>query len=195
MESKIESKVPFYEIANKFFIGAIFIIAFLVITLEKLSVMDFYVKHETILKDWGVLVSAVLLLVSYEIGFIINRASSILVAPLLAKTKIWPIDSYGIDVSEIKKTNETFNAMITENVFTRSQILTCLILLIVALICQKWWFAIALLFLIVVFTLAGRKHCIRINIIRKAEFDRKEKTKKETIDRKKYLGIENGELK
>ena len=102
----MKDKIPFYEIVNKFFVGAVFTIFFVIVTADKLSLIDLYNKYATILKDWSVLVATILLIAMYEIGFIINRAGSAFIAPLLEKTKIWPKKEYGIDVSEIKETNK-----------------------------------------------------------------------------------------
>lgn len=186
----MKDKIPFYEIINKFFVGAVFTIFFVIVTADKLSLVDLYNKYATILKDWSVLVATILLIAMYEIGFIINRAGSAFIAPLLEKTKIWPKKEYGIDVSEIKETNKTFNAMITENILSRSQILMFLLLFVIALVCMKWFFAIAFLLCIIILIFAGKKHNEKINKIRDDEKERKEKQKKETEERKKALKID-----
>lgn len=185
----MKDKIPFYEIVNKFFVGAVFTIFFVIVTADKLSLIDLYNKYAAILKDWSVLVATILLIAMYEIGFIINRAGSAFIAPLLEKTKIWPKEEYDIDISEIKETNKTFKMMITENVLSRSQILLFLILQIIALVYMNWQFVIAFLPCIIVLVFAGRKHSKRINKIRKAEAERKGKEKKETKEIKEYLGI------
>lgn len=163
----MKDKISLYDIVNKFFVGAVFTLLFVVVTVDKLPLVDIYNQYSDILKDWSVIVSAVLLISMYEIGFVINRGSSAIIAPLLEKTKIWPIDGYSIDISEIKKSNETFNAMITELVLSRSHIFMYLLLTIISIACCKWIFGVAFVVIILLFIISGRKHNQRINKIRK----------------------------
>ncbi len=173
----MKDKIPFYDVANKFFVGAIFTILLFVIVFDKTSLIHNYYRYSIVLKEWSAIVSAVLLVLMYEIGFIINRASSITIAPVLEKTKIWRRDQYKLDVSEIKKENDTFNAMITELVLIRSHILAYFILAIISLFCQKYIFAGGLAVIIVVFVFSGKSHNDRINIIRKDYVDKQNKLK------------------
>lgn len=133
----MKNKISLYDIVNKFFVGAVFTLLLVVVTVDKLPLVDIYNHYSDILKDWSVIVSAVLLIAMYEIGFVINRGSSAIIAPLLEKTKIWPKEDYTIDISEIKKSNETFNAMITELVLSRSHIFMYLLLTIISFACCK----------------------------------------------------------
>lgn len=171
----MKDKIPFFEIVNKFFIGAVFSILFVLLTAERIALLYVYNEYASILKDWSVLAVSVLVITMYEIGFIINRASSAFIAPVLEKTKIWPKGKYDVDISEIKEKNKSFEAMITENIVTRSHILMFLLLSVVALVCSKWWFAVAFILCIISLVFAGRKHSKRINQIRNAEAARKEK--------------------
>lgn len=170
----MKDKIPFYDIINKFFVGAVFFLLFIVIINDKISLKDIYNNYSYVIKDLGVISSTVLFIAMYEIGLIINRCSSIIIAPMLEKTKIWSKDGYKIDVSEIKKENETFNSMITELVLIRSHILMYVVLAILALICKKWIYCILFLTLTVLFVLSGKKHNDRINIIRKEYKEKKE---------------------
>lgn len=182
----MKDKIPLYDIVNKFFVGAVFTLMFVVVTIDKLSLVSIYNEYANILKDWSVIVSAVLLISMYEIGFIINRGSSAVIAPILEKTKIWPKEEYAIDVSEIKKSNETFNAMITELVLSRSHIFMYLLLAIVSFACCKWIFGVVFVAITLLFIISGRKHNQRINKIRKDYALRKEKeeqSKKESGDK------------
>lgn len=133
----MKNKISLYDIVNKFFVGAVFTLLLVVVTVDKLPLVDIYNHYSDILKDWSVIVSAVLLIAMYEIGFVINLGSSAIIAPLLEKTKIWPKEDYTIDISEIKKSNETFNAMITELVLSRSHIFMYLLLTIISFACCK----------------------------------------------------------
>ena len=63
----------------------------------------------------------------------------------------------------------------------------CAILLVIALIIGKWIWSASFAVLIVVFTLGGRKHNDKINIIRKEYSDRKIKEKQESQKIKDYI--------
>lgn len=123
------------------------------------------------------IVSRLLIITMYEVGFIINRLSSIIIAPILEKTKIWPKEKYNIDISKISESNSKFQSMITELVLMRSHILAYLILGMLSLISNYKWLSIICVFLIVTFIVAGRKHNTRINIIRKS-FEKEENERK-----------------
>ena len=110
----------------------------------------------------------------YELGFIINRMGSIIVAPFYKKIKLWPVGQYGIDVSELAQINPRFQSMITELNLMRSHIMMCLLLLVISLSMKKWMWSGVFVLLIVVFTLSGKKHNTKINIIRKEAAERKE---------------------
>lgn len=183
----MKNKVPLYDIVNKFFVGAVFTLLFIVVTVDKFPLVDIYNQYSDILKDWSVIVSAVLLIAMYEIGFVINRGSSAIIAPLLEKTKIWPRKDYAIDISEIKKSNETFNAMITELVLSRSHIFMYLLLTVISFACCKWIFGVVFAVIILLFIISGRKHNQRINKIRKDYAVRKEKEEENKKELKNFL--------
>ena len=168
----MKDKIPFYEIVNKFFVGAVFSFLFLVTISDRIALKNYYDQYKDIMKDFSVISSTILLISMYEVGFIINRLGSITVAPFLEKTGFWPKGEYRIDISEIKKDNNTFNTMILELVLIRSHILIYIILAMSAVICKKCILFIVFLVLILVFILSGRKHNDRINKIR-ADFKKK----------------------
>ena len=111
----------------------------------------------------------------YEIGFILNRASSIIIGPILTKAKIWPKYQYDKDVSEISKDNPKFQSMITDLVLMRSHILMYLILGLFSVFSSYKWFVLVCLVFIIIFVFAGKKHSKKINIIRKATETEQEK--------------------
>ncbi len=183
----MKEKIPFYNIVNMFFVGAVFsVVLFLLlfeyIPLEKLkSGLDF-------LSGWSVFVSGVLMIIMYEVGFIINRMGSIVIGTLYysKKLKLWPREDYGIEVSEIAKKNERFQTLITEQNLMRSQIMMCLLLSVVALCLRKWLWVVGLVSLIIVFTIGGRMHNKKINRIKEDYSRRQLKAKEERIKNKKY---------
>ena len=123
----------------------------------------------------------------YEIGFIINRMGSIIVAPIYEKLKLWPKEEYGIDVSELAQSNPRFQSMITEMNLMRSHIMMCFLLVVISLILGEWIWSGSFVVLIIVFTFGGKKHNTKINTIRKQASERKTKAKQEAQKIKEYL--------
>ena len=115
----------------------------------------------------------------FEIGFVINRISSILVEPILIKFKIWPRDGYSIDISEISQSNPKFQSMITEINLMRSHIFIYFVSCIMSFFLRKMEFSIISFFLIIVFVFGGRKHNNKINTIRK-EYNKQKKREQDT---------------
>lgn len=68
----MKEKVPFYNIVNMFFVGAVCSIGTAFI-FRDLIPFKWLKDNSEILSEWNVLLTAVLLIVMYELGFIINR--------------------------------------------------------------------------------------------------------------------------
>ena len=83
----MKDKIPFYNIVNMFFVGSIFSFVLAVLFNDYIDLTN---PLFDFLKEWKIIVSALLIITMYEVGFIINRLSSIIIAPILEKTKIWP---------------------------------------------------------------------------------------------------------
>ena len=172
----MRDKIPFYDIVNMFFIGAIFSMCALFLLYEYVP-FDWFKENSELLSDWSFIISAVLLIAMYELGFIINRMGSIVVAPILERTGIWPKDDYDIDVSEISAKNSKFQSMLTELVLMRSHIMLCLILAGISIYQQSCHALLLFALLLFVFVLGGRKHNSKINIIRKSYVKNRKRSK------------------
>lgn len=157
--------VPFYNVANMFFVGCVFVLLLcpLVWGWIPFDSLESYSAKIPGCASLALILSAVAM---FEVGFIINRLGSLIVESVYVRLKIWPKSTYDADVSEISKENQTFWEMKTELNILRSHVMMCLILLPVALWREQWIYAIAMLVLAVVFTLSGRKHNEKINVIR-----------------------------
>jgi uncharacterized membrane protein YdbT with pleckstrin-like domain len=107
----------------------------------------------------------------FEVGFIINRMGSILIAPLYTKLKIWPKQAYAADISKLEQDNPRVQSMVTEMTLMRSHIMMSILLIIPVVVCIKWYWAGINILAIILFTLGGRRHNTRINIIRKQLMD------------------------
>lgn len=164
----MKDKIPFYNIVNMFFVGSVFTFIVLVLFHGQFKSIDLSAPIFTFLKDWSIIISAILLIAMYEVGFVLNRASSVIIEPILTKAKIWPKYQYDKDVSEISEKNSKFQSMITELVLMRTHILLYLIIAVLSLFSPYKWFALICVVLVILFVLAGKKHNSKVNIIRKS---------------------------
>jgi hypothetical protein len=183
----MKDKIPFYNIANMFFVGAVFAIANVLLFHECLSDMDLSSQLYMTLKDWSIVATAAIIVVVFEIGFILNRASSVLIAPILEKTKIWPKEKYNLDVSELSNKHPKFQSMITDLVLMRTHILMYLILAIESLFSPYKLASLVCLSIILVIVFSGRKHNARINIMRKSFAEKESEEKKHNQEFHNFL--------
>lgn len=183
----MKDKIPFYNIANMFFVGAVFAIANVLLFHECLLDMDLSSQLYMTLKDWSIVATAAIIVVVFEIGFILNRASSVLIAPILEKTKIWPKENYNLDVSELSNKHPKFQFMITDLVLIRTHILMYLILAIESLFSPYKLASLVCLSIILVIVFSGRKHNARINIMRKLFAEKEAEEKKHNQEFHNFL--------
>lgn len=183
----MKEKIPFYNIVNMFFTGSVFTFIIAVLFHDQFCPTDLSSPVFVFLKDWSMIISTVLLIAMYEIGFILNRASSVIVEPILVKTKIWPKYQYDKDVSEISENNSKFQSMVTELVLMRTHILLYLIVAVLSLFSLHKWFALVCGVLIVLFILAGKKHNSKINTIRKPNGELQRKAGKRNEESREQL--------
>lgn len=183
----MKEKIPFYNIANMFFVGAVFAIANVLLFHECLLDMDLSSQLYMTLKDWSIVATAAIIVVVFEIGFILNRASSVLIAPILEKTKIWPKEKYNLDVSELSNKHPKFQSMITDLVLMRTHILMYLILAIESLFSPYKLASLVCLSIILVIVFSGRKHNARINIMRKSFAEKEAEEKKHNQEFHNFL--------
>lgn len=169
----MKEKIPFYHIANMFFVGSVFSFVTAVLFFDKLIAIDISTPIFSFLKDWNIVVSTILLILVYEIGFIINRLSSITIAPLFAKTKIWPKSKYDIDLTEICERYPKVQSMVSDFVLMRSHVLLYLIFAILSLFSRYKLLWIVFMCLSIIFIFAGKKHNDKINKIRESYEDLK----------------------
>ena len=133
MVNLMKDKIPFYNIVNMFFVGATFLLANALLFHNYILLLKTDNQLYAVLKEWSVVTSAAIIIAIYELGFVLNRVSSVLIAPILEKTKIWPKEEYDIDVSELTKAHPKAQSMITDLVLMRTHILMYFILAIEAL--------------------------------------------------------------
>lgn len=163
----MKEKIPFYNVANMFFVGCVFCLYTLILVYDRIP-LDVLKNIGEILTNWTVVVSVFFLVSMFEIGFIINRLGSIIVEPLLVILRVWPREKYDVCVSQISQENAKFQSMITELNIMRSHIMICLLMFATAICLCRCYFALFMFGLILVFCIGGRKHNAKINIIKKA---------------------------
>lgn len=157
-----------------FFVGSVFTLFLVIVFADRI---DFYSikNYGELLSNWNMIVYVLAIVAMFEIGLIINRLGSIIVEPLYVKCNIWPKAQYDADISEISRDNPKFQSMITELNLMRSHIMMCVCLMIISFVVCKCCLAIIFFVLIAVFTLGGRKHNEKINLIRKSSTAKSEK--------------------
>jgi hypothetical protein len=185
----MKEKIPYYNIVNMFFVGVVFSLCLAFLLHEDIP-LDWLEEHAGILSDWGLLISAVLLVAMYELGFIINRMGSIIVAPILEKTKIWKKDKYDIDISEIASKNAKFQSMITELVLMRSHIMMCVLLFTISVCKKQWSWSLIFVGAMLVFVFGGMKHNSKINKIRKRYHENKQDETQRNQQTQDYLSFD-----
>ena len=183
----MKEKIPFYNIVNMFFVGSVFAFLIFVLFHQQFEFIDLSSEIFAFMKDWSVVVSTVLLVIMYEIGFVLNRASSVIIEPILTKMQIWPKYKYDKDISEISESNSKFQSMITELVLMRTHILLYCIVAILSLFSSYKWFSVVCISIVVLFILAGRKHNTKINTIRKSVEAEHKKNNIEMDELEKFL--------
>lgn len=160
----MKEKIPFYEIATMFFTGAAFSLVMTFLLYDKISfekMKDFLSLSE----NWTAIISIVLLVAMFEIGFILNKSSAVLLNKLLKK--IWPHEEYSIKVSQLEEENKKFKNLNRELHVIKSHILMYIILSITAFCIKKWILGIAFVVVAFIFLFAGRRTNYFMNIIKK----------------------------
>ena len=163
----MKEKVPFYEIVNMFFTGTVFSIILFLLLYNNITISEQTKLLIHYCEKWSVIVGAAILVLMYEIGFLLNKLGAVTLGYILPKAKIWPREKYSIDVSEIEKKNTNFRTMNVELHVVRTHIIMYLILGIVSAITKNWIATIALLLLVVMFVFAGRRTNSFMNKIKK----------------------------
>lgn len=152
----MKEKIPFYDIANMFFTGAVFSTISSLLVYDKIQLSGNLQNLLSFCKDWSVIVGTAVLIIMFEIGLILNKAGSVLLGKLFEKT-LWPKTAYSIKVSELEKENEKFKSLNTELHVVRTHILMYFLLAILALIMKKWIPFVIFIVFVVMFIFAGKR--------------------------------------
>lgn len=162
----MKDKVPYYEIVNMFFTGAVFCLALFCLEIEYMTaLLEKYACVVARLEKWSVIVTAVLVISMYEVGFILNRLGSLIIGEAFKK-KVWPRGEYLGRISEIEEFDPKFKKLNIELVLIRTHIMMFLILGVFALVQKRWYAVGVLVILSVAFILSGRSHNEKMNKIK-----------------------------
>ena len=155
----MDVKIPLYNILNMFLTGFVFlagIITLYPVTLIEVVTGEVFIKLSTVPEI--VLLFLCLIASSYEIGLILNRAGSVIIEPVLIKTKFLRFsENYSLYAEASKKT-PMLNTISREYALSRTSIVEFLVLAIWSTCIGKWLLSVCYLAVAIVFLFSCKKH-------------------------------------
>lgn len=158
----MDIKLPLYNILNFLLTGFVFISCLLLMHLDIVGdfIMSEYYNRIAAMSESALLLCAIS--IAYEIGFVLNRASSVLVEPILKKAQIVPFnDDYVLYNRKIKEFS-IMNVLSREYALSRTSILLFFALSIIAMTSCKWNLMIVFAVCTLIFILSCRRHASKI---------------------------------
>ena len=158
----MDIKVPLYNVLNFFLTGFVFIGCLLLMYPD---IVEDFIMSECYNRITAMSETVLLLCVisiAYEIGFVLNRTGSVIVEPILKKSKVVP---YNEDYSLYNRKAKEFSIISTlsrEYALSRTSVLLFFILSIVAMVSCKWNLMIVFAACVLIFALSCRKHASKI---------------------------------
>lgn len=158
----MEIKVPFYNVLNMFLTGFVFVGC---IILQYSESIIHFVNSETFAHLTSVSEMVLILIIAaiaYEIGLILNRLGSVILEPLLKKTKLIPFDNrYHIFQDKAQKF-PIMNTLSREYALSRTGIGEFVILAILSCIHGKYELFCVFMCIAIIYLLSCRKHASKI---------------------------------
>ena len=158
----MDAKIPLYNILNMFLTGFVFlagIITLYPVLLIEVVTGDVFIKLSTVPE---IVLLLCLIASSYEIGLILNRTGSVIVEPILIKTKILRFsENYSLYAETSKKT-PMLNTISREYALSRTSIVEFLVLAIWSTCIGKWLLSVCYLAVAIVFLFSCKKHSAKI---------------------------------
>ena len=152
----MDVKIPLYNILNMFLTGFVFlagIITLYPVTLIEVVTGEVFIKLSTVPE----IVLLCLIASSYEIGLILNRAGSVIIEPVLIKTKFLRFsENYSLYAEASKKT-PMLNTISREYALSRTSIVEFLVLAIWSTCIGKWLLSVCYLAVAIVFLFSCKK--------------------------------------
>lgn len=158
----MEIKVPLYNVLNMFLTGFVFVGC---VMLQYPNEIINFVRSETFTHLTAISETLLLLFIvaiAYEIGLILNRLSSVLLEPLLKKSKLVPFDDRYHIFQEKARNFPIMNILSREYALSRTGIGEFAILSIMSATHGKWSLAALFICVTVVYLLSCRKHASKI---------------------------------
>ena len=161
----MDVKIPLYNILNMFLTGFVFlagIITLYPVTLIEVVTGEVFIKLSTVPE---IVLLLCLIASSYEIGLILNRAGSVIIEPVLIKTKFLRFsENYSLYAEASKKT-PMLNIISREYALSRTSIVEFLVLAIWSTCIGKWLLSVCYLAVAIVFLFSCKKHSTKIATI------------------------------
>ena len=155
----MDVKIPLYNILNMFLTGFVFLAGIIIlypVTLIEVVTGEVFIKLSTVPEI------VLLLCLSYEIGLILNRAGSVIIEPVLIKTKFLRFsENYSLYAEASKKT-PMLNTISREYALSRTSIVEFLVLAIWSTCIGKWLLSVCYLAVAIVFLFSCKKHSAKI---------------------------------
>lgn len=157
--------IPFYEIVNRFLLGLIFVAGIALFHVQEIMQWLSSEPVQSLAFSAGleIVVIVCMFALIYEIGYIINRFSSIGTEEFLILIKVWPKRSDYVQFNKAKEHYKILPVLAREYDFGKGQITLFSVLIIYALILRIWPFVLIYASIIVFFAVSGWKFSERIN--------------------------------
>lgn len=168
----MSTNIPFYDIANKFLIGFLFACGWIMMFFH--PIIDFIGTNKVfqqIPTGAETILTICFVATIYEVGYLVNRISSVCSESLFIKAKMFPQKSVYSQYNDAKKIYPILSVLAAEYDFCKGHATLFILLFIASLIFCKFIFSGYFLLVAVIFILSGRKHSLRINELVKAFCD------------------------
>ena len=167
----MSTTIPFYDIANRFLLGFLFVAGMFIIHAYGILVfISELMQKFKIPAGAETIITICFVAAIYEIGVILNRISSVATEELLIKIKAWPERSDYVWYNKAKEHYKILPILAREYDFYKGHITLFLLLAIYSATQYCWLYLIICLAFTIVFVASGRKQSKRINTLVK-EFE------------------------
>ena len=167
----MNTTIPFYDIANRFLLGFLFVAGMFIIHAYGILVfISELMQKFKIPAGAETIITICFVAAIYEIGVILNRISSVATEEFLIKIKAWPERSDYVWYNKAKKHYKILPILAREYDFYKGHITLFLLLAIYSIVQCCWLYLIVCFAFAIIFIVSGRKQSKRINVLVK-EFE------------------------
>ncbi len=161
----MNTAIPYYEIVNRFLLGLVFVAVIVIFHIHEIMNLLSTEAVQTLINPIGVetITTVCSFAIIYEIGYIINRISSVATEEILIFIRFWPCRSNYVSYNKAKKHYDILSVLSREYNICRGQITLFFILMsYFATQCCLSYVLFCCSF-IIIFVLSGRKCSEHIN--------------------------------